>query len=1047
MDIGCFVSSFVIFPLGFHSSPVLRFRDYNQKGWPFLQPKSSCSLGLTSAASAATRNNSTERETTTTTPVIRKQDDGRSDEIIQTIANYYSNNAQPEKQSDETRLRGNIQLVAGSGKTYVAWRVMERLLLLDPEWKQQQQKTTKQSTKQSTTTKQHSPPPKIGLFVTPFLNLIDQALTNKEEHGIMEGFDTETLIVASRTSRSETSTTKATDIYNFLSKPSKNADAKILVCTYNSLPRVGTALRMWQEEDIDEVSTKRRSIDFAVFDEAHKMEGWNRPRGKDDSAGGFVYGLYDSNLDIQHRLFMSGTPHNYTQDAKVIECLPNRPRTDGARKYTPLQNSTTESDENSNDDSEVTAPRIRSFADENLFGPCLARKTHQESVEENITLPISLYGVETSVLEDYSSQQLPSDGYRKDYFLPVAIRSAFQSLPIRHAVSFHSTNQRARDFLDLAQDLESSNEHNSTSSTPISLFHMNGHMPPAQRNQILEMAREAPRSLITNCRVLATGVDEASLDMVVIADPVQSSTDGRQMIGRVGRKAPGKDRGYVLIPLPVDTDLDTDDDNHPYRLFVSIFQNMVALDPELKQDVLLVISKSKELNRTLVQSEYPKRLQEAFLFDSRISIELQYQLMDRAIVEYAGSRRKEDNWDGMISLLAKYKEREGDCNVPAIHQEDGENLGEWLSRQRKYKKKGTLDGDFESTLTSLGVVWDVLAQQWEDKFLLLEKYKDREGDCNAPQEYKEDGENLGEWLNRQRQNKKKGVLDSDLEARLTSLGVVWDVLAQQWEDMFALLAKYKEREGDCNVPANHQEDGENLGLWLSRQRAYKKKGTLGSDLEERLTSRGVVWDMLAQQWEDMFALLVQYKEREGDCNVPQAHKEDGIKLGSWLSRQRNDKKSGVLDSDLEERLTSLGVVWDVLAQQWEDMFSLLVQYKDREGDCNVPQGHKEDGIKLGSWLRNQRNTKKSGVLDSDLEERLTSLGVVWDVLAQQWEDMFSLLVQYKEREGDCNVPAKHNLGQGDLGQWLSRQKHLKKEGLLSVEREEKLATLGVAFEI
>jgi ribosomal protein L7Ae-like RNA K-turn-binding protein len=167
-----------------------------------------------------------------------------------------------------------------------------------------------------------------------------------------------------------------------------------------------------------------------------------------------------------------------------------------------------------------------------------------------------------------------------------------------------------------------------------------------------------------------------------------------------------------------------------------------------------------------------------------------------------------------------------------------------------------------------------------------------------------------------------------------------------------------------------------------------------------------------------------------------------VKLGSWLTKQRRDKKNRSLDENLEERLTNLGVVWDVFSQQWEDKYKLLEQYKEREGDCNVPRSHVEDGVKLGKWLTKQSGIKKNGSLDENLEGRLTNLGVVWDVLSQQWEDNFQLLVQYKEREGDCNVPYSHVEGGEKLGRWLSKQRTKKKNGKLDKRREERLNNLG-----
>ena len=121
----------------------------------------------------------------------------------------------------------------------------------------------------------------------------------------------------------------------------------------------------------------------------------------------------------------------------------------------------------------------------------------------------------------------------------------------------------------------------------------------------------------------------------------------------------------------------------------------------------------------------------------------------------------------------KYKDREDHCNAPKRHKEDGENLGGWLSDQRKAKKKEKLDPRKEKQLEDLGVVWDILNQQWEDYYTLLVKYKDREGDCNVPFRHKEDGENLGNWLNKQRQAMKKDKLDAGRVQRLVEIGDFW----------------------------------------------------------------------------------------------------------------------------------------------------------------------------------------------------------------------------------------------------------------------------------
>jgi hypothetical protein len=93
--------------------------------------------------------------------------------------------------------------------------------------------------------------------------------------------------------------------------------------------------------------------------------------------------------------------------------------------------------------------------------------------------------------------------------------------------------------------------------------------------------------------------------------------------------------------------------------------------------------------------------------------------------------------------------------------------------------------------------------------------------------------------------------------------------------------------------------------------------------------------------------------------------------------QYQQKKKGNLNENRQKRLDEIGVVWSQLEQQWEEMFRLLEQFKNREGHCNVPFKNKEDGSNLGNWLDTQLAAKRKGVLLSDRERRLETLGVVW----------------------------------------------------------------------
>ena len=76
-----------------------------------------------------------------------------------------------------------------------------------------------------------------------------------------------------------------------------------------------------------------------------------------------------------------------------------------------------------------------------------------------------------------------------------------------------------------------------------------------QRNERLNWLKHDPDDnicrVLTNVRCLAEGVDVPSLDAIMFLHPRKSQIDVVQGVGRVMRKAVGKDLGYVILPITV----------------------------------------------------------------------------------------------------------------------------------------------------------------------------------------------------------------------------------------------------------------------------------------------------------------------------------------------------------------------------------------------------------------------------------------------------------------------------------------------------------------
>ena len=105
------------------------------------------------------------------------------------------------------------------------------------------------------------------------------------------------------------------------------------------------------------------------------------------------------------------------------------------------------------------------------------------------------------------------------------------------------------------------NEHNLVCDCK----HIDGSMDAITKGQLLDWLRADPEEnhckILFNVRCLSEGVDVPALDAVVFLSPRKSQVDVVQTVGRVMRTAPGKTRGYVIIPVV------TNDLEHPESIF------------------------------------------------------------------------------------------------------------------------------------------------------------------------------------------------------------------------------------------------------------------------------------------------------------------------------------------------------------------------------------------------------------------------------------------------------------------------------------------------
>ena len=346
--------------------------------------------------------------------------------------------------------------------------------------------------------------------------------------------------------------------------------------------------------------------------------------------------------------------------------------------------------------------------------------------------------------------------------------------------------------------------------------------------------------------------------------------------------------------------------------------------------------------------------------------------------------QERSDWDVCFAAAEAYAKEHGDLNVPKDYiTEDGIHLGAWICRIKEKRKKDSayLTEERVQELNRLGMVWDLRENRWEKQYKNAEAFFKEHGHLDIPVRYvAEDGSKLGVWIQRCRQAYRKGELDPERVKRLKAIGMIWDKEQQQWERMYALAKKYKEKYGDLKIPVEYRTNKVNLGAWLQRMRQNYKNGKLSKERIRLLEALGVNWEVQEMNWNTNYEAAREYARKHGDLRVPRNYMTpEGIALGNWIQNMRTANRLRTLSPERFEALDRIGMIWSLNGLKWERAYQALVRYFKEHGNLRVPKKYEtEDGLQLGKWLRGVRRAYRNGTLSLDRIRKMQALDKDWD---------------------------------------------------------------------
>lgn len=432
------------------------------------------------------------------------------------LRNYQLQAVEDTVKGFETNDRGKLIMACGSGKTFTALRVAERMAGIGGN----------------------------VLFLTPSISLLSQSLIDWSNDADLS---LKTLAVCSDP-RAGRRSSDDEDFSPFdLSEPA-STDHKRLLERYSNADSEGKLTVVFGTyQSIGVIRDAQRAglpdFDLIICDEAHRTTGIKGKRLTDRDESGFSR-VHDENfIAAKKRLYMTATPRIYSDRAR-------RTASDNDLAVASM------------DDLEKYGPEFHRLG----FGKAIDLDILSDYKVVIFDIDYEEVGADLDeLLADGQSEVNMDNGARMvGCWNGLRKRGAVgmdwgnDHEPAKRAVAFSNTIEQSKLFAEwFPQVIERCVESDSaiTTGAPLrcSVIHVDGTQDALERSEHLSWLREGSEDgdcrVLTNARCLTEGVDVPALDAIIFLQPRKSEIDVVQAVGRVMRKSEGKDYGYIILPI------------------------------------------------------------------------------------------------------------------------------------------------------------------------------------------------------------------------------------------------------------------------------------------------------------------------------------------------------------------------------------------------------------------------------------------------------------------------------------------------------------------
>ncbi|HZK36958.1 MAG TPA: helicase-related protein, partial [Aeromicrobium sp.] len=244
--------------------------------------------------------------------------------------------------------------------------------------------------------------------------------------------------------------------------------------------------------------------------------------------------------------------------------------------------------------------------------------------------------------------------------------------PMHRAVAFSRTIKDSKAIAEMFDEITDHLAINAVEDNALrcAAEHVDGTFNVLERNKKLDWLKAPIREsdnlcrILSNARCLSEGVDVPALDAVLFLNPRNSVVDVVQSVGRVMRKAPGKEHGYVILPIGVPAGMEPDQalsDNKRYKVVWQVLQALRAHDDRFNAMVNKIeLNNAKDDKLQIIGVGGGNTDDDSSNAGSSTQLSLPFSGFDQwqgaiyaKIVQKVGDRRYWEDWASDIAIIAE----------------------------------------------------------------------------------------------------------------------------------------------------------------------------------------------------------------------------------------------------------------------------------------------------------------------------------------------------------------------------------------------------------